>query len=147
MVIIILVKENNMFDIECFSNTFFLKKLFPNGVHTSILINVITVSAYSYSRLEFYIRQKPEIEVKKWGQWGIDYDCLYIETLTNISPADVKITNIEKIGFNLYDFERNEQGMIEIKSNSKNGSIHFSAEPLAVQTIKPFLWNIVHPLD
>lgn len=51
------------------------------------------------SCLSFFIKQKPEIDVKKWGEFGIDFNALWIKTSNNINFSKVIVENIQDLGF------------------------------------------------
>lgn len=88
-----------MLNLDFFGNNFFLKKIFPSGVNNHIFIKNISTVVNGNSSLDFFIKQRPEIDVKKWGQFGIDFNALWIKTSNNINFSKVIIENIQDLGF------------------------------------------------
>lgn len=105
-----------MLNLDFFGNSFFLKKLFPNGIENHILIKDISIVVNGNSCLSFFIKQKPEIDVKKWGEFGIDFNAFWIKTSNNINFSKVIVENIQDLGFS----------RLEINSNNFCPAIHSS---------------------
>ncbi|OQS31025.1 hypothetical protein B0T40_23715 [Chromobacterium haemolyticum] len=57
----------------------FLAELFPSGLTDPVLIGQINLDLGGKLYLNIHTRQKPEIEVLKWGAWGKDYNTIVVK--------------------------------------------------------------------
>ncbi|HAS6364006.1 TPA: hypothetical protein RQJ98_004298 [Vibrio vulnificus] len=48
----------------------FIKKLFPQGLTDDVYLGQIKLDVEGRMSINVHTKQKPEIEVKKWGKWG-----------------------------------------------------------------------------
>ena len=56
-----------MIDVDCLGNNKFLKMLYPNGLNSNVMIKEFKVSINGFSEFSFFIKQEPNVIVKKWG--------------------------------------------------------------------------------
>ena len=76
--------------IDVVDNNYFLKGIYPLGL-SSVFIGQFGLDQTQFS-LNFHVYEKPEIEVKKWGVWGINYNVIVIHML-GANVGDIKIQN------------------------------------------------------
>ncbi|GKT27138.1 hypothetical protein [Acidovorax sp. SUPP3334] len=83
--------------IENIDRNDFLRKLFPNQDFGAIFFGQISFDVGGRVTLGLHIKNKPVVEVKKWGVWGVDYNVIVVEVLGK--------TNGEIILNNQFDFD------------------------------------------
>lgn len=77
--------------LEIISNNIFLKKLYPEGLF-NFFVGRIEITAFRSFTAVLHMKEKPAINVVKWGQWGVNYDVVTIE-LTGSITKKLNITN------------------------------------------------------
>ena len=111
-----------MIDVDCLGNNKFLKMLYPNGLNSNVMIKEFKVSINGFSEFSFFIKQEPNVIVKKWGIWNSDYNCLWVKTGNNCKFGRIEINELDKMGFNNLSLNKMEDGITKI-SSKKNSSI------------------------
>lgn len=126
-----------MIDFNCFDNNFFVKKLYPNGINSSIVISSVVASYRMHSEFNFIAYEKPSIEIKKWGVWGVDYNSVLFETSANSSPIELKINNMKDIGRQIFSINKNTDGNIEVTQLSNDSNLYLVIDGLIIQKTTP----------
>jgi len=75
----------------------FLSKLFPLGINSKVTLGQVDLDFSDRVGLHLHLREKPIVEVGKWGVWGSDYDVVVIEVLGQLIK-NVKIENWQNSG-------------------------------------------------
>lgn len=65
--------------LEFINSNIFLKRLFPNGLTEPVFIGQIGFDVEGRMSVNIHTKQKPAIEVDKWGTWGVDYNVVVIK--------------------------------------------------------------------
>lgn len=75
--------------IDIISSNQFLKKLYPDGLN-DYFIGRLELSCFDRISIILHCKQRPDINVPKWGIWDIDYNVITIELLgTMINKLNV----------------------------------------------------------
>ena len=77
--------------VDVVSENLFLKKLFPYGLHDEMLLGQIGFALEGRLSLNVLTRQRPAIEVEKWGAWGKDYISLSLSCWVRVLETYVCI--------------------------------------------------------
>ena len=72
-------------------------RLFPNGLNEPVFIEPIRINLGQRMELKLHTKQKPDIEIEKWGKWGVDYNVIIIEL--NAFCHDIDIKNWKEKGY------------------------------------------------
>ena len=56
----------------------FLQKLYPNELLTGADIGTLKLDLSGQYGISFHIKNEPEVEIKKWGVWGKNYNVLVV---------------------------------------------------------------------
>ena len=112
-----------MIDINCLGGNEFLKMLYPSGLDSTIMIKDITISVNGVSEFSFFVKQKPDINVKKWGTWNNEFNCLWIKTANYCNFKILTTSNLNKMGFNCLSMKKNEDGNIKIQSTKGDSEL------------------------
>lgn len=99
----------NLLDI--IERNHFLKQLYPNGI-SDLFIGRIDLNCFDRSSIALHLLKKPKLEVKKWGDWNIDY---------NVVVVDLLMTSIKKININ--EWQNNQMQISEISIENKNNEV------------------------
>lgn len=97
----------NLLDI--LDHKHFLVNLFPEGLDKNLMIGQVSFDFLGNSTVSLHTRQRPAIEVKKWGKWGEAYNVIVVK----ISSARVKEFSAKNISDALYagvDVQQVENG-------------------------------------
>lgn len=62
----------------------FLQSLFPEGLTEPVLFGQISLDVFGYTLIGLHTKQRPAIEVAKWGVWGQDYDVIVVTLLGGV---------------------------------------------------------------
>lgn len=102
----------------------FLTKLYPNGL-TQLAIHKVDFinNQYGNSTLYLYTNQKPAMEIKKYGVFGLDYNCIVIEVSCEIIKFAVENAGDNKT-YSSFEIGCNQQGEYELKQHWDNGYMH-----------------------
>jgi len=65
--------------INSIYNNIFLEKIFPDGLEPMVLIGNVHFDLNKKISLSIHTKQRPGVEVEKWGLWGKDYNVIVIE--------------------------------------------------------------------
>jgi len=76
----------------------FLDKIFPDGLDRDVHIGQINLDMEGRISLNLHTRQKPAVEVNKWGRWGTDYNIIVVE-LNGTGCSDIAIRNWKLASF------------------------------------------------
>jgi len=79
-------------DITRMVDNVFLTKLFPDGLTDPVCLGQILFGLQGrfYLNLNIHIKQKPSIEVDKWGEWGKDYNVIVIRLNGTCKDSAIK---------------------------------------------------------
>ena len=85
--------------LEIIDRNFFLKELYPNGL-LNFYIGRIELTAFDRLTIVLHEKEKPTINVTKWGEWGKDYNIVTIElagcAIRKVNINDWQNNNEEK---------------------------------------------------
>ena len=119
--------------VDVVSENLFLKKLFPQGLQGEMLLGQIGFTLGGRISLNIITRQKPAIEIEKWGTWGKDYNVIIIELLGACS-GDICLGNWENADFAGLSVSRDdENGAYLIRQEGEKWNIKIEFEVLVFQ--------------
>lgn len=123
--------------IDCVLENRFIKGLYPDGVSNDLCVGHLGLNADADFSLDIHVRKAPSQEVKKWGEWGKDYDrVVFVMRGTHID-------NIDIFGCGQFDFERlscshmDERFYFELAGS--NWKIAFSFKTLTIQQCRTYI--------
>ncbi|OXX48266.1 hypothetical protein B9J93_05105 [Vibrio sp. V17_P4S1T151] len=76
----------------------FIKKLFPQGLIDDVYLGQIKLDVEGRMSINVHTKQKPEIEVKKWGKWGENYNVIVL-VLNGTGCDNISIDNWASVGY------------------------------------------------
>lgn len=117
--------------IDMIYSNLFLKKLFPEGLPKLVYIGPFELSEAGRFSMSIHTRQKPAIEVAKWGVHGRDYDVIAIN-ISGSGATHINIENWVNSGFAIFDFSKNCQ-CIRITARETDWSFDVTVESLSFQ--------------
>jgi hypothetical protein len=79
--------------LDVVRNKVFLDKLYPNGIF-NYFIGQVNLGLSSFISITLHVKDKPNIEVSKWGKWGINYNIITIELSSNLAHH-IEVSNWE----------------------------------------------------
>ena len=91
--------------IDCIDRNSHLKTIFPDGITGDVLLGQIGFDADGRIRLHIHTRQKPAIEVAKWGKWSDQFNVVVVKLLGH-GGGHVKIRNWKNAEFMACDVSK-----------------------------------------
>lgn len=64
--------------LELCNNKDFLGRLFPEGLTEDVYLGQIMLSMEGRCVINIHTKQRPAIEIPKWGKWGEEYNVVVI---------------------------------------------------------------------
>ncbi|GKS87634.1 hypothetical protein AVMA1855_25800 [Acidovorax sp. SUPP1855] len=108
-----------------------MKKLFPEGDFGEVFYGQLGFDVGGRVTVSLHVKNRPAIEVEKWGVWGVDYNVIVAELLGK-THGDVVLKN--QIDF---DFAKSsmipEGGGFFIKQEGSNFSLCLPVKYLIFQ--------------
>jgi hypothetical protein len=117
--------------IDCIDGNLHLKTLFPNGIVGDILLGQIGFDVDGRISLNIHTRQKPAIEVAKWGKWGEQFNVIVVRLLGR-GGDHVAIRNWRKAEFKTYAIGKNEDTFL-ISQHGEDWDIELTFSSLLFQ--------------
>ena len=112
--------------LDIIGENLFLKKLYPNGLF-NFYIGRIELNTFNRLTIVLYLREKPAINIAKWGEWGQEY---------NIITTELIGSDIRRIQIN--NWQNNNQDICDCKIVKIIGdyiSLIFSGRDWSVEII------------
>lgn len=94
--------------IDMIDGNLFLKKLFPDGLAGPLYLGQFGLEGAGRFSMNIHTRQRPAIEVAKWGIYGKHYDVIVIELL-GCGVKNVSIENWINADYAVFDFSKKGQ--------------------------------------
>lgn len=101
--------------MKVFDENKFVSSLFPKGLTDKVRVMRLNFNAKNNLDISVHIDEKPDIDVKKWGEWGVDYNSIILEgffcdvnkaMINNWTPLNEGIFSLKKEdGFFIFDFK------------------------------------------
>jgi hypothetical protein len=101
--------------LDIISRNQFLRQLFPNGID-DFFIGQLSLSIDNRVNFVLHSKNKPNIEIPKWGQWGKDYNIIAIEIIGQF---------IKKVNVNNWQNNHCEPSSCEISQGNDSYTIIF----------------------
>lgn len=117
--------------IDLIHRNLFLKKLFPEGLSKFVYIGPLGLSEAGSFTMSIHTRQKPAIEIAKWGKHGCDYDVIAIQ-LSGSGATSINIENWINAGFAFFDFSQ-EGESINISARESSWAFELAVGTLIFQ--------------
>ena len=96
--------------IDLIHRNFFLKKIFPDGLSEFVYIGPFGLSEAGGFSMSIHTRQKPAMEIAKWGAHGRDYDVIMINLLGSWA-TNINIENWVNSEFAVFDFSQSGENI------------------------------------
>lgn len=112
--------------LDIIGENLFLKKLYPNGLF-NFYIGRIELNTFNRLTIVLHLREKPAINIAKWGEWGQEY---------NIITTELIGSDIRRIQIN--NWQNNNQDICDYKIVKIIGdyiSLIFSGRDWSVEII------------
>ena len=112
--------------LDIIGENLFLKKLYPNGLF-NFYIGRIELNTFNRLTIVLQLREKPAINIAKWGEWGQEY---------NIITTELIGSDIRRIQIN--NWQNNNQDICDCKIVKIIGdyiSLIFSGRDWSVEII------------
>ena len=112
--------------LDIIGENLFLKKLYPNGLF-NFYIGRIELNTFNRLTIVLHLREKPAINITKWGEWGQEY---------NIITTELIGSDIRRIQIN--NWQNNNQDICDCKIVKIIGdyiSLIFSGRDWSVEII------------
>lgn len=112
--------------LDIIGENLFLKKLYPNGLF-NFYIGRIELNTFNRLTIVLHLREKPAINIVKWGEWGQEY---------NIITTELIGSDIRRIQIN--NWQNNNQDICDCKIVKIIGdyiSLIFSGRDWSVEII------------
>ncbi|NHQ88554.1 hypothetical protein HA050_20865 [Iodobacter sp. HSC-16F04] len=107
--------------IDTISNDTFLRKAYPEGFVSSVLLGGIELTIDNRVALSLHIKDQPKINVDKWGVWGKDYNVVAVHLTSNtLRRVDIK------------NWNSFISCVPEVKIDGDNFLVHFSSDDASV---------------
>jgi hypothetical protein len=97
---VIVIVEMNIVDF--IDGNRHLKAMYPDGISGEVLLGQIGFDAEGRVSLHIHTRQKPAIEIAKWGKWEKQFNVVVIKLLGRGGDL-VRINNWKHVAFNSFD--------------------------------------------
>lgn len=123
--------------LEIVRDKHFLARLFPYGLIDEVYLGQLSLDVTGRISLTIHTKQKPAIEIKKWGVWGEDYDVIAIE-LTGTGCGDIAIQNWKTVDYSLAVITE-ENGKRVLRQNGDDWSIYIEFEDFLLQGCSTYI--------
>ena len=117
--------------LEKIARNQFLLQLFPTGLSQSIHIGQINLDIGGRVYFNLHTRQKPEVEVAKWGVWGKDYNTIVIKLFAK-SGESIEIKEWRNSHYSSLTVEESAKCII-IKQENNSFSLKFEVSNIIFQ--------------
>jgi hypothetical protein len=123
--------------IDLIDSNLFLKKLFPDGLRGPVYLGQFGLDVAGRFSMNIHTKQKPAIEVSKWGLYGQSYDVIVIELL-GCGARNISIENWINADFALFDFSK-EGDNIRINAREADWSFGATVENFHFQRCSTYI--------
>ena len=123
--------------LDHINNNLFLKKIFSDGLKEKILIGQVGFDVEGRFSINLHTKQKPSIEVAKWGVHGHNYDAIVIKLLGS-NATDLSITNWRDISY-AHFFITQEDGRLHLRASEGNWDFSAVVQTLGFQECSTYL--------
>lgn len=128
----------NMELIEMLQNNLFLKQLYPKGIK-DFFLSKIELNYFNKATIILNCKNKPEIEVKKWGVWEKNFNGISIEFSIQFIKRMSIINWENNIGLNCNCVVKKED-FIDVKFYGNDWEISFlTNNGMLFQSANPYL--------
>jgi hypothetical protein len=83
----------NLNILDIIRDNVFLEKLYPDGI-SNYFVGQVHLDLSASVGITIHCKDKPAIEVAKWGKWGVNYNVIAIELSSN-SARHIGVQNWE----------------------------------------------------
>ncbi|NQS85763.1 hypothetical protein HO175_10480 [Pantoea allii] len=125
----------NLIDLISYNN--FLKKIFPDGIESNVLIGKLSLELGGRLVLNIHTKQKPAFEIAKWGKWGVDYNVIVIHALGGKGDI-VNIKKWSKIEYAHLSINKNGS-VYDLQQTGLHHELFFSVDVLTFQNCTTYL--------
>lgn len=123
--------------IDMIDRNLFLKKLFPSGLAGPVYIGQFGLNVAGRFSLNIHTRQKPALEIAKWGTYGRDYEVIVIELLGS-GARNINIENWINADYAYFDFSKQNES-IHIRAQQANWTFAVTVGNLGFQGCSTYL--------
>ena len=115
--------------LDLIRNNQFLKKMYPQGISDFFVGNIVLGIDNSIT-IALHTKEKPSIEIAKWGKWDVNYNIVVVE-FSSFLPKNISITNWESI-----DKSPHKLIISEVTTNNYEVTITNSTMKIIIETDK-----------
>lgn len=123
--------------INLIHNNHFLKKIFPDGLSNFVYIGQFGLDDAGGFSMNIHTRQKPALEIVKWGVHGRNYDVVVIKLLGS-GAKNINIENWINAEFAFFDFSK-EGDNIRISASEVDWAFNVTVGSLGFQSCSTYI--------
>lgn len=123
--------------IEFIYHDFFLKKIYPEGLSKFLRIGQFGLQDAGTFSMSIHTKQRPALEIAKWGVYGQSYDVIVIHLLGS-GAKDINISNWINTRFAFFDVSR-EGGDIRIQAHESDWAFDITVASLSFQSCSTYI--------
>lgn len=117
--------------LDALDNNIFLQRLFPAGLTENVYLGQIQFDVEGRFSINIHTRQKPAMEIDKWGAWGSAYNVIVIK-ISGVGCRNVNLRNWMEGKYSRLDFLVNDE-KYAIVQNEEDWSIYLEYDHLLFQ--------------
>lgn len=123
--------------IDMIDRNLFLKKLFPDGLAGPVYIGQFGLDVAGRFSMNIHTRQKPAVEIEKWGMHGCHYDVIVIQLLGS-EARNINIENWINAEYAFFDFSKQNES-IHIRAQEANWAFAVTVGNLGFQGCSTYI--------
>lgn len=135
--VIIIFRVVDMKLLDIVREKHFLSKLFPTGLTGEVYLGQLSQDVTGRISITIHTKQKPAIEIEKWGVWGKRYNVIAIE-LMGTGCGDVAIKNWTNVNYSLVDVKEENNRKV-LRQEGSDWSISLEFEDFMLQGCSTYL--------
>ncbi|QEM82657.1 Imm50 family immunity protein [Halomonas binhaiensis] len=122
--------------LDLIDRNVFLTKVFPDGLNEPVKIGKLCLEVGGRSSINIHVKKKPDIEVKKWGEWGKDYNTIVL-VLSGGRVDEIKATNWEKSDYQDIHIKSIEKKYL-VSQKGQDWEVEFSTDGFVFQECRVY---------
>jgi len=123
--------------IEFIYHDFFLQKIYPEGLSEFVRIGQFGLQDAGTFSMSIHTKQRPAMEIAKWGVYGRSYDVIVINLLGS-GAKDINISNWINTGFAFFDFSREGEDL-RIHARESEWAFDITVASLSFQSCSTYI--------
>lgn len=123
--------------IDLIYHDIFLRKLYPEGLSNFLHIGEFRLKEAGTFELSIHTKQKPALEISKWGVYGKNFDVVVIN-LSGSGARNINIANWINAGFTFFDFSKEDEN-IRMKAQETVWTFDIEVASLSFQNCSTYI--------